>query len=269
MSGLYFRHGPLTVNSTTLLFVLLFLQTNAVAGDQVAVSSAPPDLATIIQRLTQAQFENHMRAKAYSLTREYKVFGADANRPRADVVATVNFLPPNMKSYDIDQSTGGMGEKVIRHILDREIEAARDPTEMMINDQNYDFVFAGEAVTAGRSSYRLNITPKHQCKNLLTASVWVDRDSYRILRIEGEPTKSPSFWVRDIHLILEFGEVAGMWMQTGVHASARMRFGGEYNVTSQNLNYDVARAVAANPPSASLSMPRRRHSSAVMAADMR
>jgi hypothetical protein len=269
MSGLHFRHGPLTVSSTTLLFVFLFLQTTAVAADQVAATAPAPDLATLIQRLTQAELENRARARPYSLTREYKVFGADGERPRTDVVATVNFLPPNMKSYDIAQSTGGIGEKVIRHILDREIDAARDPTAMLITEQNYDFSFAGEDVVAGRPVYRLNITPKHPRKDLLKATIWVDKDSYRILRIEGDPVRSPSFWVRDIHLILEFGEVEGMWMQTEVHALARMRFGGEYQVTSQNLNYDVARAVAANPRSASLSMPRRRHSSAVMAADVR
>lgn len=265
MSGYICRRKPLAINSATLLFLFLFLQTNAMAADQVGLSATPPDLATIIQRLTQAQLENHLRAKAYSLTREYKVFGADANRPRTEVVATVNFLPPNVKSYDIAQSTGGMGEKVIRHILDHEIDLARDPAEMMVNDRNYDFVFAGEDVTAGRSSYRLNITPKHQRKDLLRATIWIDKDSYHILRIEGDPTKSPSFWVKDIHLVLDFAEIAGMWMQTETHALARMRFGGEYTVTSQNLNYDVARSVAINARPA---LPQRRRP-AVIAAKVR
>lgn len=259
------RRQPFAISATTLVFVLLFLQTNVIAADQVAASTAPPDLATIVQRLTQAQFDIRARARAYSLTREYKVFGGGAENPRTQVVATVNFLPPDIKSYDIDESTGGMGERVIRHILDREIEATRNPTAMLITEQNYAFSLAGEAVAAGRPCYRLDISPKHQRKDLLNATVWVDKDSYRILRIEGDPARSPSFWVKDIHLILEFAEVSGMWMQTETHAFARMRFGGEYKITSQNLNYDVSQSVAVNLRPAP---PQRRHS-AVIAANVR
>jgi hypothetical protein len=244
MAAFCSRREAFEISPAALVLVFLFLQTNATAADQMAASAAPPDLATIVQRLTQAELDVRARARAYSLTREYKVFRADANDPRTDVVAKVNFLPPNMKTYDIDQSTGGLGERVVRHILDREIEATRNPAAMMVAEQNYDFSFAGEDVTAGRPCYRLDIAPKHQRKDLLKATVWVDKDSFRILRIEGEPVRSPSFWVKDIHLILEFGEVSGMWMQIETHSFARMRFGGEYRVTSQNLNYDLASSVA-------------------------
>ena len=131
------------MSPATLVLLLLFLQMNAMAAGQPAASTAPPDLATIVQRLTQAEWDVRARARAYSLTREYKVFSANADHPRTHVVATVNFLPPNMKTYDIGQSTGGMGEKVVRHILDREMEATRNPAAMLVTEQNYDFSFAG------------------------------------------------------------------------------------------------------------------------------
>src|SRR5690348_4060441 len=226
----------------------------------------PPDLATLVRRISAAQAQNHSRTLPYSVTRDYKVFGTNAERARTEVVAKINFLPPNMKTYDIDQSTGGMGEKVIRRILDHEVDAARDPREMMVNEQNYRFDYDGEESLDNLPCYRLTIAPKHDRKDLLNATIWVDRNSYRIVRMEGEPAKSPSFWVKDVHLILDFGEVAGMWMQTEVHALAHLRFGGEYKIGSQDLDYDVARSVAANTRPVTL---RRRHSSAMMAASVR
>src|SRR5579864_5774296 len=226
-------------SSATLVFLLLLVQTGAASDAQ------GPNLETIIQRLTQAQLENHSRARPYSLTREYKLFAEDGNAPRSEVVATINFLPPNAKSYDIEQSTGGMGERVVRHILDHEVDVARDAKDMMVDTRNYDFDLAGEEMIGARPCYRLNITPKHQRKDLLKATMWVDKDSYHILRMEGEPAKSPSFWVKDVHVILNFNEVAGMWMQTETHAVARLRFGGEYKLTSHDLNYDVTRELAA------------------------
>ena len=253
-----------TASTCTLLFAFLFLQTSVALAGQVGPSEQP-DLATLVKNITDAQLQNRERVKAYSVTREYKVFGNDAAQPRTDVVAKVNFLPPNVKSYDIDQSTGGMGEKVVRHILDHEIDAARNPNPMMVNEQNYRFEYVDEETLDSNPCYKLRITPKHERKDLLKATVWVDKSSYHILRIEGDPAKSPSFWVKDVHLVLEFGEVAGMWLQTETQALAHLRFGGEYKITSQDLGYDVSHTVAAN----TAPMLRHRHSSFAMAASMR
>jgi hypothetical protein len=220
----------------------------------------------LIERISDAQLQNRNRSIAYSVTREYRVFSADSVHPRSQVVAKVNFLPPNVKSYDIDQTTGGMGEKVVRRILDHEVDATRDPRRMMINQHNYDFELVGEGDVGGTPCYKLGISPKHEHKDLLKATIWVGKNSYRILRIEGEPAKSPSFWVKEVHLVLEFAEVAGMWLQTETHASARLRFGGEYKITSQDLNYDVSHAVAVNMRSGARI---RSHSSAMMAASVR
>jgi hypothetical protein len=252
-----------TASSAALLLVFLFLQANAFASEQTTSAAGAPDLTTLIRRITEAQLDNGNRVKPYSVTREYKVFGADAVRPRTEVVAKVSFLPPNVKSYDIDQSTGGMGEKIVRHILDHEVDATRDPRTLMVNEQNYAFALDGQDTLEGNPCYRLTIAPKHERKDLLKATIWVDRNSYHIVRMEGEPAKSPSFWVKDVHLVLEFDEVAGMWLQTETHAMAHLRFGGEYKITSQDIGYDVSRAVAVNV------RPHRRHSSAMIAASVR
>jgi len=255
-----------TAMSAALLLMLLFANTNGFATDLSAPSNSDPDISTLVKRIVEAQLDNRTRSRPYSVTREYKVFGGDANRPRTEVLAQVNFLPPNVKSYGIDQSTGGMGEKVIRRILDHEVDSTRDPKWLMINESNYDFAFAGSQTVGGVQCYKLEITPKHERKDLLNAAIWVDKDSYRIVRIEGNPAKSPSFWVKDVHVVLEFAEVAGMWLQTTTQAMAYMRFGGEYRIVSRDVNYDVAQTVAAN---SAASHARRRHSSAIMAVGMR
>lgn len=266
MLGPRYQSTLTTAMSVALLLTLLLANANAAATDISNVPRERPDIGALVKRIIEAQLDNHARAKPYSVTREYKVFGSGSNQPRTAVLAQINFLPPNVKSYDIDQSTGGMGEKVVRRILDHEVDAARDPKTMMVNDSNYEFAYSGEGVAGGRSCYKLDITPKHERKDLLQAVIWVDQDSYRILRIEGEPAKSPSFWVKDVHVIIEFAEIAGMWMQTGTQAMAHLRFGGEYRIVSHDLDYDVSQAVAANTARRGA---HRRHSSAIMAVGMR
>src|SRR5436305_7365217 len=168
-------------SSAALLLVFLFLQAGALTAEQASSAAGRPDLPTLVQRITEAQLDNGNRVKPYSVTREYKVFGADAVRPRTEVVAKVNFLPPNVKSYDIDQSTGGMGEKIVRHILDHEVDATRDPKTMMITERNYDFNFGGEQANGNIPCYRLRISPKHDRKDLVNATIRVDKDTYRIV----------------------------------------------------------------------------------------
>src|SRR5689334_10199950 len=130
--------STLTAMSAALLLALLFANANALATDLSSTSAERPDIATLVKRIIEAQLDSHARAKPYSVTREYKVFGSGGNQPRTEVLAQVNFLPPNVKSYGIDQSTGGMGEKVVRRILDHEVDATRDPKMMMVNESNYD-----------------------------------------------------------------------------------------------------------------------------------
>src|SRR5437764_15272216 len=173
-----------TAMAAALLLVLLSAQANALAADLPGPSAQPPDMATLVKRIVDAQLDSRARSKPYSVTREYKVFGSDNNRPRTEVLAQINFLPPNVKSYGIDQSTGGMGEKVVRRILDHEVDATRDPKTMMVTERNYDFNFGGEQAIGNIPCYRLRISPKHDRKDLLNATIWVDKDSYRIVRME-------------------------------------------------------------------------------------
>lgn len=234
-----------TTASAALILVLLFMQANALAAADRSSNSGQPDLSTIVARVTLAQIENHARVKPYSVDREYKIFGSEDEVPRTDVLAKISFLPPDQKSYDIDRSTGGLGEKIVRHILDHEVRAARATDELMITPQNYEFSYLGEEDFHGQPCYKLAITPRHDGKEMLKATVWVETGTYRILHVEGEPAKSPSFWVKDIHLELGFKEVGGMWLQTSTHATARTRFGGEYRMVSSDLNYDLTDVVAA------------------------
>ena len=151
MLGPRYQSTLTTSMSAALLLTLLFANANAVAADVAGAPAQRPDIATLVKQIIEAQLANRANVKPYSVTREYKVFGSDSNQPRTEVLAQVNFLPPNVKSYGIDQSTGGMGEKVIRRILDHEVDVTRDPKTMMVNDSNYAFAFAGEGIAGGRS----------------------------------------------------------------------------------------------------------------------
>lgn len=225
------------------LMLLLAVWMSLPASAQSNAEAFPTNselLNNIVQRMTEAQLQNRAHIRPYSVTRDYVVYGHDADNPKGHVLARIDFLPPNQKSYNIAESTGGMQEKVVRRILEHEVEVTKDPANTYLTPHNYDFEMVGEEQLGGRRCYLLKTHPKRSDKDLLKATVWVDANTYKIMRLEGEPNKAPSFWVKDVHIILDFGEVSGMWLQTASHAIAHVRFAGNYNLYSRDVRYQTA-----------------------------
>jgi len=178
------------------------------------------------------------------VTREYKVFGGDDKQPTSEVMAQINFVPPDIKTYKIIQTRGNSrGEKMVRELLDREAESAKSGLSSEISRTNYDFFFLRRENFGDVPEYVLGTLPKRKDKNLLRGQIWVDASTFRIRRIEGVPAKSPSFWIKGIHITLQFAELGGMWIPFSFDAIATVRLLGQYTLAGLNIR-------ATDPPSA-------------------
>jgi hypothetical protein len=173
--------------------------------------------------------------RSYELTRKYEIYHHEAEKPSTQVLAKIQYEPPRNKSYQIQQSSGGMGERTIRHVLDHEVDLTRNPERVAMVDQNYDFSFAGEDTLNGHHCYVLDALPKRDDRDLLRAKVWVDGKTYRVMRVQGRPEKNPSFWVKELHVTLDYSEIGGMWMHTSTEAEASLRIGGSFTFKARDL----------------------------------
>src|SRR5579864_2473431 len=172
-----------------------------------------PGLNLIVQRLEDVQHQNPAQSQQYEVTREYKVFHGNDKQPTSEVVAQINFVPPDLKTYRITQVRGNSrGEKMVRELLDRETESAKKGRGSEINSTNYDFVFLRQENFGIVPEYVLQIAPKRNDKYLLRGQIWVNASTFRIRRIEGVPAKSPSIWLKRIHITLQFAQLKGMWI---------------------------------------------------------
>jgi hypothetical protein len=195
-----------------------------------------PDLDLILQHLEDAQHQDPAQSRPYEITREYKVFRGNEKQPTSEVMAQINFVPPATKTYKITQARGNSrGEKMVRELLDRETESARKGHGSEITRTNYDFVFLRQENFGVVPEYVLRIVPKRKDKYLLSGQIWVDTRTFRIRRIQGVPAKSPSFWIKDIHITLQFAQLSGMWIPTSFDAIATVRLLGRYTLTGLNI----------------------------------
>jgi hypothetical protein len=200
-----------------------------------------PDLNLLLQRLEDVEHQDPAQSRPYEVTREYKVFRGDDKQPTSEVMVQINFVPPDTKTYKITETQGNArGEKIVRELLDRETESAKKGRGSEVSRENYDFVFLRREDFGIVPEYVLRIVPKRKDKYLLRGQIWVDASTFRIRRIAGVPAKSPSFWIKDIHITLQFAELSGMWVPISFDAIATVRLLGQYTLAGLNIPVPVS-----------------------------
>ena len=217
-----------------LLILMAFAAPAQVISTTTAIDST--ELNEIIERMEVVQHQNPALLQAYEVTREYKVFHGDDVQPIADVVVRIEFVPPATTSYTILQSRGSSrGEKMVRELLDRETDGTKDIQQSAVTRTNYDFVFLRRQDFGVVPEYVLGIFPKRKEKQLLLGEIWVNASTFHIRRIEGVPAKSPSFWLREIHISVQFAPLGSMWLPVTFDAVATVRFLGKYTLTGVDV----------------------------------
>jgi hypothetical protein len=218
------------------------------AAAALAGAQAPVDTDNVVSQLEQVQAEARSSVRPYSVTREYRLI--KDNKAESQVTAEVNFVPPHRKDYQIQTSSGSnQGSKVVKKILDHESEMTERWTETAITRGNYEFALVRQESLRGRNCYVLQLTPKRESKELIAGLAWVDASTFRIMRVSGSPSKSPSWWIKRLVVTLEYGDVEGMWLQRSTVAQAEVRVVGRRTLTSRDLTYRTSEVVAANSAS--------------------
>src|SRR6266567_7579 len=192
------------------------------------MANPSPDIHEIVSRMMFAQQENKAHLRAFTMKRDYQILDKQHDR-KAQVIASITVVPSGQEQHKIESNSGStIWQKILREVLAKEGESPEDQRRTEISPENYDFRMIGNQMLEGRDCYLLALIPKWQDRDLVRGQVWVDAETYKILRIEGDATKSPSWWVLDMHILLAYGEVDGMWMRTSTRAVANVRFKGKY-----------------------------------------
>jgi hypothetical protein len=157
------------------------------------------------------------------------------------VIADVTFVPPGSKKYVIQRTQGtGLGEKIVRRMLEGEAQIAKEYSLTDISVANYDFRFTRVESLGGQLCYKLELLPLRKEQYLLRGNIWVDANTYLLRRSEGEPAnKSPSWWLRNVRIRLVYDDVDGMWLQTASEATADVRLFGQYTMVTHDLAYKI------------------------------
>jgi hypothetical protein len=195
-----------------------------------------PNLDLILDNLERTEEQNAALSRPYEMAWQYILFRGDDRKPTSEVTAQISFIPPNIKTFNITEEHGNSrGKKIVRDVLEQEVASTREGHKGEICRSNYDFVFLREENFGEVPEYVLHIIPKREEKGLLLGDIWVDAQTYHIRQIVGILLKSPSFWIKDLHITLQFAAVGDMWVSISVDAIATVRFLGIYTLSGRDL----------------------------------
>ena len=85
-------------------FVLLATLASSSQVTSSTTEIESPDLNLMLQRLEGIQHQDPAQSRPYEVIREYKVLRGYNTRPSSEVMAQINFVPPDTKTYKIIQA---------------------------------------------------------------------------------------------------------------------------------------------------------------------
>ena len=204
-----------------------------------ASAGNPPSSQEILTRVQATTARRH--AIEYAGERRYAIHNARF-RKDATVVVKVKFQPDVGKTFTIvDRSGSEKMVRVVERLLASEAESSRPERRRKyeIGPFNYDAEVRGLETVDGRPCYVLNLTPKTRSKFLISGTIWVDKDTYGIVRLDGTTSSNVSYWVGSPHIVENFAPVEGIWLPRKTKSVSTSMFLGESELEIHYSDYSV------------------------------
>ena len=170
----------------------------------------------------------------------------------AEMVVSFKFRAPNSKEFKVISESGSklIIDRVFKRLLEGEQEAASGDNrrQTALTRENYDFELAGYENSPEGPRYILNLLPKTKNKFLYRGKIWVDAKDFAVVRIEGEPAKNPSIWIKKTEIAHRYVKVDNFWLPAENHTESVIRLGGRATLSIEYQDYKIIRA---NPIQAS------------------
>jgi outer membrane lipoprotein-sorting protein len=209
-----------------------------------SAQTGPLPAETVAQELEERNAQRAAALLQYSSTRVYRVqyrgFPSDRD---AEMVVDVSYRAPNVKRFTVVSQTGSkfILDHIFNKLLEGEQEAANQENrrESALTSENYRFTSAGYEMTPSGGEYVLNLLPKTKNKFLYRGKIWVDAKDFAVVRIEGEPAKNPSFWIKNTEVRHRYVKVDGFWLPAENHTESVIRLGGKALLSIEYKDYKI------------------------------
>jgi len=202
-----------------------------------------PKADEVVAKMMEFDAQRRSELTGYTAIRRYV---AANGKHHAEMLVDVSCASDGSENFNIlsEQGSGWIRSHIFRKLLTEETEASRRRSgeSTRITPANYNFQIIGEETLNTGSAYVLTVAPKTANKYLFDGKIWVDANDYSIVRIEAQPARNPSFWVRSVHIVRTYQKLGPFWFASSTDTTSHILIFGRADLNIENSNYNL------NPP---------------------
>jgi hypothetical protein len=201
--------------------LVCLLSGQALLGQTAPLSQPAASDAAIIQRIDAAVHNREQMLLGYTVTEHYTLFRNADPKPAAEETVQSTYKQGHGKEYSPVSHSGSelfratVLDKVIAG--EKELAAASIRDSVLVTSTNYEMHPLPTPVQLnGRSCILVELKARRKNPHLFNGKAWVDSQDYTVVRLEGVPTQSVSFFAGEMTVFRDYESIDGFSM--GVHA---------------------------------------------------
>lgn len=259
------RHLCLPIAPVLLLLLVWPASARAQSSIPQALIESRLNLSQVMDKLVQKNMERADALQSYQGRRYYRLdYTGFPTSLHAEMVVDMFYDAPATKQFKIVSQSGTQWiiERILKRLLDAEQEALSEQNRerVALNFSNYEFSGLERQDAADGCSYVVAVRPKIPNKLLYRGRIWVDNKDFAVCRIEAEPSRNPSFWIKKTAIHHSYLKIGDFWLPSENESVSVIRGGGRAVLTIKYQNYEILaarslRGIEAGSSSSSLTFP--------------
>ncbi len=259
------HHSRLPISPLLLLLLVWPARGRAQSSIPQEMIESQLNLSQVLDKLVEKNAERADALQSYQSRRYYRLdYAGFPTSLHAEMVVDMIYDAPATKHFRIVSQSGTQWiiDRILMRLLDAEQEALSEENRerVALNSSNYDFSGFERQDTPDSCSYVVAVQPKIPSKLLYRGRIWVDSRDFAVCRIEAEPAKNPSFWIKKTAIHHSYLKIGDFWLPSENESVSAIRGGGRAVLTIKYLNYEIlaARSLKGNdagPSSSSFTLP--------------
>lgn len=213
----------------------------SIANVAMAQTGNPlPSTDDVVAKMMKSDAQRESELTGYTANRRY--VAADGNH-RAEMVVGVTVASDGSEDFNIlsENGSGWIRRHIFRKLLKEEAQASRRGSReaARIAPENYQFHMIGQETLDTGPAYVFTVVPRTANKYLIDGKIWVNAKDFSIVRIEGRPARSPSFWIRSVNIVRTYQKAGPFWLPSSTQTISHIRILGLAELTIENFDYTV------------------------------
>ncbi len=201
---------------------------------------ALPSADAVVARMLAHNAQRQTQLAGYRGMRRY-VLENDRLNKHAEMLVRVAGDADETKHFEVVSQTGWKSAQkhVLQKMLATEADASSPEARLKarLSQDNYEFHMVRAALLGDRMDYVICVVPKRSDEHLFEGQIWIDTQDYALARVEGEPAKNPSFWIRSVHFVHTYRKNGPFWFPASTESVTQVRIFGATSLAISYFDY--------------------------------